>query len=88
MCVHKYGDTLICLIKLQNMGWIGISHVFRDVYLKDMAKKIHTVEPHRQAVKKTISQKTVKFINGRFVYKGKGMIKYITVTCIRTLQYT
>jgi hypothetical protein len=88
MCVNKYGDTLICLIKLQNMGWIGISHVFSDIYLQDMAKKIHSVEPHRQAVKKTISKKTVKFINGRFVYKGKGMIKYITVTCIRTLQYT
>lgn len=62
------------------MGCIGRSHVFRDVYLKDMAKKIHTVEPHKKAVKKTISNKIVKFINGRFVYKGKGMIKYITVT--------
>lgn len=71
MCVHKYGDTLICLIKLQNMGWIGKSRVFRDVYLKDLAKKIHTVEPHRPAVKKTISKKTITFINGRFVYKGK-----------------
>lgn len=79
MCVHKYGDTLICLIKLQNMGWIGKSRVFRDVYLKDLAKKIHTVEPHRPAVKKTISKKTITFINGRFVYKGKGMVKYITV---------
>lgn len=88
-CIHKNGQTSVCLTKLQQQGLIGPGEIFRRLVVYKIKKvkgtnlrtKVHlkaAIKHHRRPI-------SLKFKNGRLLHEGKGEIKMYQL-CLKFLR--
>ncbi|CAC5405482.1 unnamed protein product [Mytilus coruscus] len=74
-CIHKNGQTSVCLTKLQQQGLIGPGQVFRRLVVykikKVKGRKLSTKGHLKAVIKHHIRPISLKFKNGRLIHGGK-----------------
>ncbi|XP_052104271.1 uncharacterized protein LOC127737520 isoform X1 [Mytilus californianus] len=74
-CIHKNGQTSVCLTKLQQQGLIGPGQVFRRLVVYKIkrvkGRKLRTKGHLKPVIKHHIRPISLKFKNGRLIHGGK-----------------